>query len=200
MIVEIPETVLTYTKREFDAWIEGDKSLIPPFVDVPSAVLNQPHYHFFEAFTLRHYHERFGWNGFWMYALGPQYPGSKARAVNRSKVEEIIPAVDLERFRRLQVAHPLIKSGAGEPDLFLFKEDGTFMFIEVKKRSDRLRKQQMACIALVKAVFGCPIDIVYVREERETYRAKSHLFDLAPFLTASVEQALAADSVERGRY
>jgi VRR-NUC domain len=196
LMTEIAETVLTYTKRQFDAWIQGDKSLIPSFVEVPAAVANQPHYHFFEAFTLRHYHESFGWRGFWMYALGPQLQGSESRKVNRSKVEDIIPAADLERFRKLQAADPLIRSGAGEPDLFLYKESGAFMFVEVKKGRDRLRRSQIRCIALVQAVLGCPVDIVYVREQHQTYRAKSYAFDLTPFLRASAEQALAADSVD----
>jgi hypothetical protein len=178
MVIEIPEKILVYNQQDFEAWTQGDKSLIPSFLPVPDAVANQPQYHFPEILTLRHYHQSHGWLGFHLYALGPQYPGSESRKLGRAFVERIIPADDLQRFRQLQAADPLIRSGAGEPDLFLYNEKGAFMFVEVKKGPDRIRAPQLRCIALILAILRCPVDIVHLREERQSYRPKSHKVDL----------------------
>ncbi len=182
MIEKITETILVYQQRDLDAWKHGDKSVIRSFGEIPSAVANQPDYHFGEMFTLARYHETYGWKGFDFYALGPQYPNSESRRPGRAVIEQVIPAGDLKRFRHAQAADPLISKGGGEPDLFLYNDSGAFMFVEVKMKSDRLGAKQIRCIALVRAVLHCPVDIVYLREERQVYQAKTHSLDLAPFL------------------
>ena len=129
MIEQLPETVLTYKDDQLSAWIAGDKSLVPSFLTVPPAVLNQPSYHFGEAFTVRSYHERLGWLGFFLFALGTQFPGSRDRHEGRRKLAEIIPAAALQKFRSVRAEDPSCILGAGEPDLFLYKDDGSFMFV-----------------------------------------------------------------------
>ncbi|MCK7497779.1 MAG: VRR-NUC domain-containing protein [Comamonadaceae bacterium] len=61
--------------------------------------------------------------------------------------------------------------GAGEPDLFLFKESGLFMFVEVKKGADRVGPAQLECIAQIRAILRCPVEIVYATD-REGYVPK----------------------------
>jgi hypothetical protein len=174
-VVDIRETVLVYKREDYAAWVQGDKSLIPDFVPIPAIVWSQPRKHFGEAFALRHYHETYGWTGSWFYALGPQYPGSERRMEGRAAIERIIPAKLLRRFRDLRADEP---RGSGEPDLFLYDAQGSFMFAEVKKQQDRIRRPQLRCIAEILSVFRCPVDIVYLREEHQQYTAKTYPFEL----------------------
>ena len=175
MLATIDETVLVYDKRQLDAWKSGDKALIPQFVKIPAIVGNQPGYHFGEMYALRWYHEREGWLGFSSYALGSQYAGSERRAEGRAKAEEVIPRSRLMKLRRLRSGEHL---GTGEPDLFLYKTDGSFKFVEVKKQRDRLSAAQLSCIAQILAVLKCPVDIAYLRERSQDYTAKRYVFDL----------------------
>jgi len=178
MIVEITETVLTYDAGLLQAWRNGDKSIAEGLFQITPNYLNQPSYGFGEAFTLRHFHEAEGWSGFASYALGPQYPGSRRREAGRKKVEEIIPAERLARLRTLRSRPSQLLRGSGEPDLFLYKNDRSFGFVEVKKEKDRLREPQLTCIAQILAVLRCHVSIVYLRSEDRNYRAKSYSFDL----------------------
>lgn len=184
MIREIQEMVLTFTKEQEHAWIHGDKSLMPPFLDIAPAVFNQPRYHFAEAFTLRSYHERDGWLGFHFYALGKQYPRSASRIAGRRKAEEIIPPAALQRLRDVRAADSSGIRGRGEPDLFLYKDDGSFMFAEVKKGADRLWPAQLRCISQILAILQCPVDIVHLTRENQRYVPKTYQLDLSPWLAS----------------
>ena len=150
-LILIPETVLTYKSELLLAWRRGDRSLLPDFVSVPEAVENQPDYHFGEAYTLRHYHDTAGWKGLWFYTLGRQANTDAFRPGN-NLVEQMIPRGDLERLRMMRARDPLTRNGGGEPDLFLYDDRGSFMFVEVKKRPDRLRPSQHRSIAQLLAV------------------------------------------------
>ena len=178
MIVEIAETVLTYDAGLLQAWRNGDKSIAEGLIQITPNYLNQPSYGFGEAFTLRHFYETEGWSGFASYALGPQYPGSRRRQTGRKKVEQVIPAERLAKLRTLRSRPSQLLQGGGEPDLFLYRDDGSFGFVEVKKEKDRLSEPQLTCIAQVLAVLGCDVRIVYLRSRGHSYHAKSYCFDL----------------------
>lgn len=178
-IVEITECVLSYGEDQLEAWVRGDKSIAPPFFVIPPIVRNQPRYHFAETLVLRHYYDTDQWEGFTSYALGSQYPRSQRRVAGRRKAEEIIPPDRLQRLRELRSDSDVVQGGRGEPDVFLYRHDRQFKFVEVKKGSDRLRPAQLTCIAQILDVFGCEVDIVYVREQRQVYSPKKYRFDLA---------------------
>jgi hypothetical protein len=175
-IVQIRETVLVYKKTQLKSWRAGDKSLVSEFMTVPLAYVNQPTYHFGEAFALRHYHEA-EWKGHSFFSLARQADTGAFKQGNDA-VERIVPAGDLSRLRTLRAADPLTKHHAGEPDLFLYRETGQFMFAEVKKQSDYLRPSQRRSIEQILAVLGCPVDIVYLRGARQRYTPKTYEFDL----------------------
>jgi hypothetical protein len=52
------------------------------------------------------------------------------------------------------------------------------MFVEVKKERDEISPMQLRCLALIWDVLGCPIKIVYLREEKQRYMPKTYLLDL----------------------
>jgi hypothetical protein len=181
VVVEIHEVVLTYAQAQLDAWLSGDRSLIPSFVEVGPKFANMPKFHFGEMLVLRHYHETAGWKGFAAYALGPQYPKSRRRISGRRKVEDIVPRTLLQRLRTLRSSPAELRFGGGEPDLFLYSEDGQYKFVEVKKQRDRLSQAQLRCIAQIMRVLSCDVDIVYLRERRQPYKPKVYCFDLRSF-------------------
>jgi len=177
---EIEERVLSFRTKQLEAWKKGNKSIAPPCFAVPPIVRNQPAYHFAETLALRHYYDTEGWQGFSSYALGAQYPNSERRAEGRRKVEEILPSRRLARLRSVRSAMEKTYRGAGEPDLFLFKKSGLFMFVEVKKGADRVGPAQLECIAQIRAILRCPVEIVYATD-REGYVPKRYRFDLVRY-------------------
>jgi hypothetical protein len=149
MMLELRELVLVYQQAQLDAWLHGDRSLMPAFVDPRDLVRNAPRRHFGEMFVLRHYNETAGWKGFSSYALGPELPGSQRRKVGRAKIEEIIPRRALSHLRALRATTADKRFGGGTPDLFLYDDAGRYKFAEVKKRADRLRPPQLRCLAQI---------------------------------------------------
>ena len=54
--------------------------------------------------------------------------------------------------------------GKGEPDLFLFRDDGSTMFIEVKRDRDVLSVEQVECLQQIHALLGSVVMVVYLRK------------------------------------
>jgi hypothetical protein len=106
-------------------WKRGIKK-IPDFVLNRDSLYTQKSYSFGEIFMLNYYQrpENGSWFGFMSYALGNQYPKSKARRDGRNKVKEVIPETKLERFFDISSAMRNVNFGNGEPDLFLGKDSG----------------------------------------------------------------------------
>src|SRR5262249_37194294 len=154
------EVVLVYQKADLDAWLAGDRSLIPFFVDPKALVRNLPARHFGEMFALRHYHQNEGSKGFSAYALGPELPRSMRRQAGRAKVQEIIPARALDRLRAVRCTSSDRRFGGGTPDLFLYDDLGHYKFAEVKRGTDRLRDPQLRCLAQIASALRCQIDII----------------------------------------
>jgi len=149
--------------------------MVPGFYPANLLSRNQPSYGLAEMLTLRHYNADDGWLGFLHYDWRADDVGYPRRTLGRQKVREIIPRDRLQDLRALQTGR---RSSTGKPDLFLYRDAGDFMFVEVKKGRDVLREPQYRCIAQIMATLGCPVDIVYVREERQQYLPRRHAFDL----------------------
>ncbi|WP_411992072.1 VRR-NUC domain-containing protein [Agarivorans sp. DSG3-1] len=171
MKTTISEIVFTYQKSLLEAWKEGDKSWIPDELFVPDEVFNQPHYHFGEYFTLSKFQE-LGWHGSAYYALGNWEPNNTKYDEGRALIAKYIDP------KRLSVLKAL-REGllAGEPDLFLYKEDGSVLFVEVKKEKDRLSQAQLDCLSQIKSILNCDIGVVYLSEEEKDYNPKSYELD-----------------------
>jgi hypothetical protein len=178
VLAEIHEIVLIYRQEQFDAWVAGDRSLIPAFVDPAALVRNLPRRHFGEMFVLRHYNESAGWRGFSSYALGLHLPGSERRKLGRAMAETVIPGPCLRRFRSLRTTAGDKRFGGGEPDLFLYDSAGRYKFVEVKMGADRMRPAQLRCIAQILRTLRCDVDVVYLRESGQQYWPKTYVFDL----------------------
>jgi hypothetical protein len=136
----IQEIVIEYRPEDLDIWKRGHKE---PWLNgmVPDEIWNQPEYSFGEYYTL-HCFERACWKGFVFYALGEWEPDNRKYAEGRKVIESRLPFDRLFEFRKLRP--PSIRSG--EPDLFLFMENGPNLFLEVKKDHDPVSSAQLTCL------------------------------------------------------
>ena len=182
MFFDIQEKILYYPKQELINWKKGIKK-VPDFVKNRKSLYTEPEYSFGEIFMLNYYHkpENGNWFGFMEYSLGNKKPGSKARSDGWIKVCEIIPKAKLERFFDISSPYRDVNYGTGEPDLFLYKDSGEYMFAEVKKQGDGMRPMQYTCLAQIIVAFECPVGIVYLAEEGHFHAPKTYRLDLDKF-------------------
>lgn len=122
MLHVFDEIVLTYGPDQLAAWKNGDKSLMPAFVEKRDIVTNQPSYWFGEAFVLHHFHRTEEWLGFPDYMLMPEVEPTIARHYRgRTMLEQVAPPLKLRALREERRRSVDGRRGYGEPDLFLYK-------------------------------------------------------------------------------
>lgn len=182
MQFEVTETIFTYPNALLEAWKNGDKHWIPQSLLVPQDVYNQPNYHFGEYFALKQYLEQ-GWQGTAFYALGDWEPNNEKYDHGRAMVAKYIDPIRLAMFKALR--HGLT---AGEPDLFLYKDDGSVLFVEVKKQSDRLSPSQLVCLAQIKSILNCDVGVAYLAEEKQVYQPKTYELNIFDVPQAWIER------------
>ena len=54
--------------------------------------------------------------------------------------------------------------GGGDPDLFVFKEDGMHQFFVEAKHKDKVSKKQKECFRLIEKHLGCEVVIAQITE------------------------------------
>ena len=182
MLHAFDEMVLTYRAEQYDSWVGGDKSLVPPWHEVHDIVRNQPRYHFAEFLALDHFHRTEGWRGFRFFVLGASDDMKNDRyAPGGRKIESLFPADRLTAFRKARSSDPReFKWAKGEPDLLLYKEDGQVLFLEIKKGKDAPddERYQLRCLSQIRSILGCRAEIVYVAREGQRYSARRHNYEL----------------------
>ena len=182
MIFEVTETIFTYPSKLLEEWKNGDKGWVPESLFVPQDVHNQPNYHFGEYYALKKYLEQ-GWRGTAFYALGDWEPNNDKYVHGRAMVSKYIDPIRLTMFKALRQGLT-----SGEPDLFLYKDDGSVLFVEVKKQSDRVSKSQLICMEQIKSILGCDVAVVYLAEENQVYKPKSYELNVVSIPQAWLER------------
>jgi VRR-NUC domain len=172
----LEEIVLDYQPHDFADWVAGRRSrwISGP---VPAQVSNQPAYHFGEYFVLNHY-RRLGWCGHRFYALGSWEPDNSKLAEGREALASCFSPSALTLYRAVRESCGRA-DGKGGPDLFFSREDGTALFVEVKKQRDRVSLEQLQCLAQIRAVLKAGVGIVYLRLAGAPYRPKRYELDLS---------------------
>ncbi|CAK2011026.1 VRR-NUC domain-containing protein [Vibrio crassostreae] len=178
----VQETVFTYPRSLLDAWKNGDKNWIPNELFVPQEVHNQPNYHFGEYYALSKYLE-LGWSGTAYYPLGEWEVTNPKYNEGRELVAKFIDSTRLDIFRAIRS-----NKAGGEPDLLLYKEDGSLLFVEVKKQSDSLSQAQIICLAQIKSILNCEVAVAYLAEENQSYVAKTHELQLVELPSSWLER------------
>ena len=158
---DIPHIELTYTDEDFQEWVSGRRERWLP-ESPPKHVVNQPRYHFAEYFVLAYFRSR-GWRGHRFYALGEWEPANPKLIAGRADIKRLFPAEQLAVFNRARAVAGRA-DGTGEPDLFLFREDGATMFVEVKKDKDRLAHAQIECLEQIRSLLGSQVCIAHLRK------------------------------------
>ncbi|WP_322803969.1 VRR-NUC domain-containing protein [Vibrio alfacsensis] len=178
----LKETVFTYPSALLGTWKKGEKDWIPDSLFVPKDVYNQPNYHFGEYYALKKYLE-LGWQGTAFYALGDWELNNDKYNLGRAMVAKYIDPIRLAMFKSLRQGLT-----SGEPDLFLYKDDGSVLFVEVKKQADRISKSQLICMEQIKSVLDCDVAVAYLAEERQVYEPKSYELNVVSIPQAWIER------------
>jgi len=155
----IDEVTLEYDPSDYEAWASGVKEKWLAG-EPPGHVLNQPRYHFGEYFVLSHYSSS-GWQGHRFYALGEWEPKSSKLSAGRAALSNSFDTAQLQAFRSQRVLSGRA-DGKGEPDLFLRKQDGSALFLEVKKDRDEVTEEQLQCLAQIRAVLNAQVGVVRI--------------------------------------
>jgi hypothetical protein len=161
MLHDVPLMDLTYTQEDFDTWASGSREEWAPG-QLPEHVVNQPTYHFSEYFVLAYFRAR-GWRGHRFYALGDWEPRNSKLAAGRTDMTRMFSDEKLTAFKALRTLVGRA-DGKGEPDLFLFRDDGSTMFIEVKRDRDTLKPEQIECLQQIQALLGSVVMVVHLRK------------------------------------
>jgi hypothetical protein len=186
MLYKLTETIIEYNPADLEAWKRGEKDKWIGDREVPNDVYNQPGYHFGEYYVLNQF-EKEGWHGYVFYAIGKFEPNNEKYREGREKVEELFPKDRLEAFRtiRSKSTHAEAK---GEPDLFLYMDNGPKLFLEVKKDTDRVFDAQLECLAQIRGILGAEIGIVHLVKYGTQYTPKAFELDLVTYRGKSIAQ------------
>jgi hypothetical protein len=173
------EIVLPYKPEAREAWTAGDTRLIPPGHPVPRDIANQRKNHFPEFYVLDHYRRTEGWSGYRWYVLCVvRDHGTEKYGPGGVALERVIPPVKLAALRRARSSDELERdNGKGEPDLFLYRDNGEFMFIETKM-GDAVDPAQLKCLAQIRSILECAAEIVRIVPEGEKVRERVYSIEI----------------------
>jgi hypothetical protein len=159
MDILIPARVVTYTKEQYDRWKDGVRDDC-----IDSYCRNLPGTMGFGEYIAGKYYESLGYE--WIHhdfnLLGANKLGKYPRAENIFR--QFFSDEQYERGRQL---YPLFSKAVRieEPDLLIFKPDGSdIRFAECKRQDtrDKLRDSQIRGLALLKLLFECPVEVIEI--------------------------------------
>lgn len=175
MIHTIKETVFTYPQRQLDDWIKGEREWLPLSLSTPTVVEQQPNEYFGAYFGLSQYMKQ-GWLGTAFYALGNWEPDNPLYTEGRILLAQYINPNKLSLFKGLRTGLT-----SGEPDLFLYKPDGSILFVVVKKENEYLSDAELICLSNIKSVLECDVEVAYLAKEGSRYTPKSYDIKVVQF-------------------
>ena len=176
MIYRLTETLIEYHPDDLDAWKRGEKKKWLGGRVVPPEVYNQPRYHFGEFFVLN-YFEKARWHGFCFYSFDSSLEKYQE---GHKKLTELFPDDRLVAFRDVR-SRSSFPEGKGEPDLFLYMENGPTLFLEVKKEQDQVSPAQLEYLAQIRAILKAEIGIVYLVKHSHQHVPKTFELNLVTF-------------------
>lgn len=168
MIHTIKETVLNYPHALRDSWNKGKMDWLSSDLFVPADVHDNPSLYFSKYYTLVQYGEK-GWLGTAFYALGNWELENPTYHSGRVLIAQYIDPIKLSLFKGLRTG--LV---SGEPELFLYKPDGSLLFVVVKQANEQLTDAQLICLSNIKSVLECDVEVVSLTEKGHRYTPKSY--------------------------
>ncbi|WP_236800055.1 VRR-NUC domain-containing protein [Aliivibrio fischeri] len=175
MIYTIQEKVITYPEQVLKEWQKGNKDWLP--IDLTELVDCKSYFnkYFHECYALTHYLDN-GWYGTAFYALGDSATSNSLYDAGRVLLSQYICPVKLSLLKGIRTGLT-----AGEPELFLFKPDGSLLFVKVQKVGKHLSEAELICLSNIKSVLECEVEIVYVMEGSKTYKPKTYDIKVVQF-------------------
>jgi hypothetical protein len=163
------EALVPYDPAERERWgaAAGDarRLLIPDCCvlhpDGVQMILNQPGYrHFAETAAIRHFHAVNGYRGHRFYVLSYLRDFLTPRFVEGGR--EIQRRLPRDKLQAFVSARSGMRGDSGEPDVFLFGDDGTALFVEVKGPGDSLHRdgRQLQALSQIRQILGCRAEVV----------------------------------------
>ncbi|MGG1554509.1 hypothetical protein [Paenibacillus ferrarius] len=162
MEILIPTRKVTFTKEQYSQWKSGSRDDC-----FDSYCKKLPGTMGFGEYIAGKYFESLGYE--WIHhdynLLGGNKLGKypKAEAIFRRYFGD-------DRFEKGRQLYPSFSKSVRieEPDLMLYKQDGSeIRFAECKRHDthDKLRDSQIRGLALLKLLFDCPVEVIHVLEE-----------------------------------
>ena len=153
MCYRLTETIIEYHPDDLDKWKNGEKEKWLAGRVVPPEVYNQPRYHFGEYFVVNYFEKAF-WHGYTFYSLNESHLEKYQESYHRDK---------------------------GEPDLFLYLDNGPKLFLEVKKEKDQISDAQLEYLAQIKGILKAEIGIIYLVKHDHQHTPKEYKLNLVTF-------------------
>jgi hypothetical protein len=177
MLYNLKETIIEYHPDDLEAWKTNKKDKWLEGRVVPPEVFHQSRYHFGEYFVLN-YFEKALWRGYCFYSFSKS--SLEKLQEGQNKISELFPSDRLTAFRDVR-SRSKYQEGKGEPDLFLYMDNGPKLFLEVKKESDRVSAAQLECLAQIRGILNAEIGIVYLVKHNHQHTSKAFELDLETF-------------------
>jgi hypothetical protein len=177
MLDKLTETIIEYHPDDLEAWKNGIKDKWLEGRKVPPEVYHQTRYHFGEYFVLN-YFEKARWHGYCFYSFSES--GLEKLQEGQKKIAELFPIDGLAAFRDIR-SRSIYPVGKGEPDLFLYMDNGPKLFLEVKKERDRVSAAQLECLAQIRGILKAEIGIVYLVKHGHQHTPKTFELDFVTF-------------------
>lgn len=175
MIYTVKEKVMMYPERVLKEWRKGNKEWLP--IDLTELVDCKSYFnqYFHECYALTHYLDN-GWYGTAFYALGDTPTSNSLYNAGRILLSQYVCPVKLSLLKGIRAGLT-----SGEPELFLFKPDGSLLFVKVQKTGKPLSDAELICLSNIKSVLECDVDVVYVVEEGKNYHPKAYDINVIHF-------------------
>lgn len=183
------EVLVPYDPAQRERWMaakgEARRRLIPDCCilhpDGVQMILNQPgSRHFAETAAIAHFHALNGYRGHRFYVLSYLPDFSTPRFVAGGL--EIQRRVGRDKLQALIWARSGVRGDSGEPDAFLFREDGAVLFIEVKGPGDALHRdgRQLQALSQIRQILACRAEVVRLyRSDRPAPKPETYWVDVA---------------------
>lgn len=169
--ITIPIQTLTYTEEQFNDWKEGRRDNCPD-----PACKGLPDTRGFGENIVGNYFESLGYK--WIHhnynVAGGNKPGKYPDAET-----VLIKCLGSEKFEFCRTIYKSIKN-IEEPDLLIYRPDySEIRFAESKREDthDKLRDNQVRCLALYALLLGCKVDVFEVVMFGKQHETKSIIWE-----------------------
>ncbi|EGW36653.1 hypothetical protein [Desulfosporosinus sp. OT] len=161
--ISFPLYVLTYTKEEFNKWVNGEREqCLDPYC------LKLPNSYGFGEFIVGQHFSSLGYK--WIHHDFNVFGGNRPEKYPLAE-EILIGNFGKEKYESARTLYRAFKN-IEEPDLLIYRPDySEIRFAESKRLDshDKLRENQVRGLILLSALLGCKADVFEIVEEGKDF-------------------------------